>query len=77
MLCVMWASLLRGLGLVLCLEPQAAAAWLLELGSDLLVLILYCKLQRLRSATHLFLVNISLNDLLVFLFTTALPSCHA
>ncbi|XP_023566028.1 opsin-3 isoform X1 [Octodon degus] len=50
---------------------------LLGVGSNLLVLVLYYKFQRLRSPTHLFLANISLSDLLVSLFgvTFTFVSC--
>ncbi|XP_036133395.1 opsin-3 [Molossus molossus] len=41
---------------------------LLGVGNNLLVLVLYYKFQQLRTPTHLFLVNISLSDLLVSLF---------
>ncbi|XP_037677981.1 opsin-3 isoform X3 [Choloepus didactylus] len=41
---------------------------LLGAGNNVLVLILYYKFQRLRTPTHLFLVNISFSDLLVSLF---------
>ncbi|XP_054847066.1 opsin-3 [Eublepharis macularius] len=45
-----------------------ATIGLLGLCNNLLVLVLYAKFKRLRSPTHLFLVNISLSDLLVSLF---------
>uniref|UniRef100_G3T4R9 Opsin-3 n=1 Tax=Loxodonta africana TaxID=9785 RepID=G3T4R9_LOXAF len=50
---------------------------LLGVGNNLLVLVLYYKFQRLRTPTHLFLVNISLSDLLVSLFgvTFTFVSC--
>ncbi|XP_040134650.1 opsin-3 isoform X4 [Ictidomys tridecemlineatus] len=50
---------------------------LLGAGSNLLVLVLYYKFQRLRTPTHLFLVNISLGDLLMSLFgvTFTFVSC--
>ncbi|XP_007940909.1 opsin-3 [Orycteropus afer afer] len=50
---------------------------LLGAGNNLLVLVLYYKFQRLRTPTHLFLVNISLSDLLVSLFgvTFTFVSC--
>ncbi|XP_036351123.2 opsin-3 isoform X2 [Ochotona princeps] len=50
---------------------------LLGVGNNLLVLVLYYKFQRLRTPTHLFLVNLSLSDLLVSLFgvTFTLVSC--
>ncbi|XP_053768597.1 opsin-3 isoform X2 [Desmodus rotundus] len=41
---------------------------LLGVGNNLLVLVLYYKFRRLRTPTHLFLVNISLSDLLVSVF---------
>nr|AAO15717.1 encephalopsin splice variant 1-2-5-6 [Homo sapiens] len=50
---------------------------LLGVGNNLLVLVLYYKFQRLRTPTHLLLVNISLSDLLVSLFgvTFTFVSC--
>ncbi|KAM5238356.1 opsin-3 [Ctenodactylus gundi] len=50
---------------------------LLGAGSNLLVLVLYAKFPRLRTPTHLFLVNISLGDLLASVFgvTFAFVSC--
>ncbi|XP_074172890.1 opsin-3 isoform X2 [Rhinolophus sinicus] len=50
---------------------------LLGVGNNLLVLVLYYKFQQLRTPTHLFLVNISLSDLLVSLFgvTFTFVSC--
>uniref|UniRef100_A0A2K6GKW9 Opsin 3 n=1 Tax=Propithecus coquereli TaxID=379532 RepID=A0A2K6GKW9_PROCO len=50
---------------------------LLGVGNNLLVLVLYYKFPRLRTPTHLFLVNISLSDLLVSLFgvTFTFVSC--
>ncbi|XP_060609867.2 opsin-3 [Anolis sagrei] len=45
-----------------------ATIGLLGLCNNLLVLVLYAKFKRLRTPTHLFLVNISLSDLLVSLF---------
>nr|XP_017530415.2 opsin-3 isoform X1 [Manis javanica] len=50
---------------------------LLGAGGNLLVLILYSKARRLRTPTHLLLVNISLSDLLVSLLgvTFAFVSC--
>lgn len=45
-----------------------ATIGLLGLCNNLLVLVLYAKFKRLRSPTNLFLVNISLSDLLVSLF---------
>ncbi|XP_053523262.1 opsin-3 [Artibeus jamaicensis] len=41
---------------------------LLGIGNNLLVLVLYYKFQRLRTPTYLFLVNISLSDLLLSVF---------
>lgn len=50
---------------------------LLGVGGNLLVLLLYSKFPRLRTPTHLFLVNLSLGDLLVSLFgvTFTFASC--
>ncbi|XP_069340756.1 opsin-3 isoform X4 [Eulemur rufifrons] len=50
---------------------------LLGVGNNLLVLVLYYKFPRLRTPTHLFLVNISLSDLLVSVFgvTFTFVSC--
>ncbi|KAF6274710.1 opsin 3 [Rhinolophus ferrumequinum] len=50
---------------------------LLGVGNNLLVLVLYYKFQQLRTPIHLFLVNISLSDLLVSLFgvTFTFVSC--
>ncbi|XP_027967702.1 opsin-3 isoform X2 [Eumetopias jubatus] len=50
---------------------------LLGVGNNLLVLVLYYKFQRLRTPTHLLLVNICLSDLLVSLFgvTFTFVSC--
>ncbi|XP_046534266.1 opsin-3 isoform X1 [Equus asinus] len=50
---------------------------LLGVGNNLLVLVLYSKFPRLRTPTHLLLVNISLSDLLVALFgvTFTFVSC--
>ncbi|KAK2085966.1 Opsin-3 [Saguinus oedipus] len=50
---------------------------LLGVGNNLLVLVLYYKFQRLRTPTHLLLVNISLSNLLVSLFgvTFTFASC--
>ncbi|XP_035575292.1 opsin-3 isoform X2 [Canis lupus baileyi] len=50
---------------------------LLGVGNNLLVLVLYSKFQRLRTPTHLLLVNLSLSDLLVSLFgvTFTFVSC--
>lgn len=45
-----------------------ATIGLLGLCNNLLVLVLYAKFKRLRTPTNLFLVNISLSDLLVSLF---------
>ncbi|XP_062938887.1 opsin-3 isoform X3 [Cynocephalus volans] len=44
------------------------SAGLLGVGNNLLVLVLYCKCQRLRAPTHLLLVSISLSDLLASVF---------
>ncbi|XP_077201109.1 opsin-3 [Paroedura picta] len=49
-----------------------AAIGVLGLCNNVLVLVLYAKFKRLRSPTHLFLVNISLSDLLVSLFGVSL-----
>ncbi|KAM8819353.1 LOW QUALITY PROTEIN: opsin-3 [Rhynchonycteris naso] len=46
---------------------------LLGIGNNLLVLVLYYKFQQLRTPTHLFLVNISLRDLLLSLFGVTFP----
>nr|XP_015845012.2 opsin-3 [Peromyscus maniculatus bairdii] len=50
---------------------------LLGVGGNLLVLLLYSKFPWLRTPTHLFLVNLSLGDLLVSLFgvTFTFASC--
>ncbi|XP_043855239.1 opsin-3 [Dromiciops gliroides] len=54
-----------------------ATIGLLGLCNNLLVLVLYYKFQRLRTPTHLLLVNISFSDLLVSLFgvTFTFVSC--
>ncbi|XP_058389534.1 opsin-3 isoform X2 [Diceros bicornis minor] len=49
------------------------ALGLLGVGNNLLVLVLYAKFPRLRTPTHLLLVNISLSDLLLSLFGVAFP----
>ncbi|KAJ6664677.1 hypothetical protein lerEdw1_006250 [Lerista edwardsae] len=49
-----------------------ATIGLLGLCNNLLVLVLYAKFKRLRTPTNLFLVNISLSDLLVSLFGVSL-----
>ncbi|XP_053238608.1 opsin-3 [Podarcis raffonei] len=49
-----------------------ATIGILGLCNNLLVLVLYAKFKRLRTPTHLFLVNISLSDLLVSLFGVCL-----
>lgn len=49
-----------------------ATIGMLGLCNNLLVLVLYYKFKRLRTPTNLFLVNISLSDLLVSVFGVSL-----
>lgn len=59
------------------LAPLLGCIGLLGAGNNLLVLVLYSKFPRLRTPTHLLLVNVSLSDLLVSVFgvTFTFVSC--